>query len=318
MPTNLAENALSALKVGNDNVTAAYVGNSQIFPNTTEITYWTGQEGRYNYPDYASSVWTTDVTGPAGATFNLVGSNGITTQTGLVKSVDGVESFSYTTEDNSGCDTTTRTLSLQIVPTGNTTLNLDIAGGSFPATDTGANGTSTNPMSPQPATQQGSGNVTQTINTAGTWTTSVQNPGNYVVVNNQKKWLDGTIVDFTFTIGNITNNQGGTAGVGQYWLYPNPAFTNSTITNFSNTMGISNPTAPTAANGGNWYTSGVSISNQIGQSMSGTFTLGNNGQSSATFPFISFYVYQYATGLTGNGGCYNISPMIGTIHYEYP
>ena len=83
-------------------------------------------------------------------------------------------------------------------------------------------------------------------------------------------------------------------------------------------MGVSNPTAPTPANGGNWYTSGVSISNQIGQSMSGTFTLGNNGQSSATFPFISFYVYQYATGLTGNGGCYNISPMIGTIHYEYP
>jgi len=317
MPTNLAENALAALKVGNENVTAAYVDNSQIFPNTTEITYWTGQEGTYNYPDTASSVWTTEVTGPAGATFNLVGSNGITTQTGLVKSVDGVESFSYTTEDNSGCDTTTRTLSLQIVPTGNTTLNLDIAGGSFPATDTGGN-SGTIPASPQTATQQGSGNVTQTINVSGSWTTSVQNPSNYVVVNNQKYWLDGTIVDFTYTVTSITNNQGGTAGVGQYWLYPNPAFTNSTITNFSNTMGVSNPTAPTPANGGNWYTSGVAISGQLNQSMSGTFTLGNNGQSSATFPYIKLTSWHYATGLTGNGGCYNVTPLVGNSQYEYP
>ena len=204
MPTYLGNDPLSALKAGNDTVTAAYAGTSQIFPNVSEITYWTGQEGRSSYPSGGAAVgtYTTNVTGPFGATFNLVGSNGAIGQTGLVKTTAAAETFGYGISNNSGCGTTTRTVSLQIVPTGTTTLNLDTAGGSFPATDTGAN-SGTTPASPNAATQSGSGQVNWTMSAPSVSGTLVcNNPATAkVTIGGQVFWTPGAQFTGTYTVG---------------------------------------------------------------------------------------------------------------------
>ena len=38
MPINLFDNPLSSIKLGADDILKGYIGNSQIFPNDTEIT----------------------------------------------------------------------------------------------------------------------------------------------------------------------------------------------------------------------------------------------------------------------------------------
>ena len=127
MPINLAENPLSAAKVGSQDLTAAYIGVTQIFPNSTEITSWTGRGATSSYSNTSHSL-TTSVTGPAGATFNLIGNNGAVGQTGLTKAVDGAESFSWSISSNDSCDAASRTISLTLQATGSTTLASPLGG----------------------------------------------------------------------------------------------------------------------------------------------------------------------------------------------
>jgi len=312
MPTNLAENALAALKVGNDNVTAAYVGNSQIFPNVTELTSWTGQNGTYNYSNTGAVVGTysTSITGPAGATFDLVGTNGAIGQSGLVKAVDGAESFGYGVSSNTACDAAQRTISLGITPTGNTTLASPFGG--RPNPDAGGSGV-------QPALQYGSPYATQTITPSGSFATPTEIQKNTVACGNNTCFAAGTIYDFTFTTGTITNNSG-TKGVGAYSFSVQPtgaAGFAATVSNRNNTMGLNNP-SPGAGPTDIYYSGGnnITAANQSNKSFTWRYEITN---SSGYQPLaISYRNYYYDIGLTGNGGCYNITPDIGPQNYIYP
>ncbi len=310
MPTNLAENALAALKVGNDNVAAAYVGNSQIFPNVTELTSWTGQNGEYNYPNSGAAVGTfsTSITGPAGATFDLVGTNGAIGQSGLVKAVDGAESFGYGVSANTACDAPQRTISLGITPTGNTTLASPFGG--RPNPDAGGSGN-------QPALQYGSPYATQTITTSGSFATPTEINKVTVNVGGSLRFAAGTIYDFTFNTGTITNSSG-TKGVGVYNFTVQPtgaAGFAATVSNRNNTMGLNNPTGGATDlyySGGN----NITAANQSNKSFTWRYEItDSSGYQPSSITYRNYY---YDTGLTGNGGCYTITPNIGPGNYIYP
>jgi len=308
MPTNLAENALAALKVGNDNVTAAYVGNSQIFPNVTELTSWTGQNGTYNYPNTGAAVgvFSTSITGPAGATFDLVGTNGAIGQSGLVKAVDGAESFGYGVSSNITCDAAQRVISLGITPTGNTTLASPFGG--RPNPDAGGSGN-------QSATQYASPYATQTIIPSGSFATPTEINKVTVTVGSSLRFAAGTIYDFTFNTGTITNSSS-TTGVGAYNFITQPTGATgfaATISNQNNTMGLSNPTGTSL-----YYAGGnnITAANQSNKSFTWRYEITDSSGYQPSS--ISYRNYYYDTGLSGNGGCYNITPDIGPSNYIYP
>ena len=272
MPLNLAENPLSAAKVGSQDLTAAYAGVTQIFPNSTSITSWTGRGANSGYNNNSHSL-TTSITGPAGATFNLIGSSGAVGQTGLTKAVDGAESFSWSISANSSCDAASRNPSLTLQATGSTLLASPLGG------------------RPNPDTlSQDAGPVTQNITPSGSCSATVQNPGNYITVNGQRRWLNGTIVNISYTSNSVTGSQ----GVGAYNFYVSPA--GGSYTNRSIPFG--------SLFGGDFYTqtSNVPAANQVG-TFTGTYTLAGQPSSGATS--INVYMFLYDTGLSG---CVNVSP----------
>lgn len=282
MPINLAENPLSAAKVGSQDLTAAYIGVTQIFPNSTEITSWTGRGATSSYSNTSHSL-TTSVTGPAGATFNLIGSSGAVGQTGLTKAVDGAESFSWSISANSSCDAASRNPSLTLQATGSTTLASPFGGSPNPDTAT-----------------QAAGPTTQNITVSGSASATVQNPGNYITVNGQRRWLNGTIVNISYTSNSVTGSQ----GVGAYNFGVNP--TGGSYTNRSIPFG--------SLFGGDFYTqtSNVPAANQVG-TFTGTYTLA--GLSSSGISSINVTMYLYDTGLSG---CVNVSPSSISASTLYP
>jgi len=282
MPLNLAENPLSAAKVGSQDLTAAYAGVTQIFPNSTEITSWTGRGAASSYNNNSHSL-TTSITGPAGSTFNLIGSSGAVGQTGLTKAVDGAESFSWSISANSSCDAASRNPSLTLQATGSTTLASPLGGRPNPDT-----------------VSQDAGPITQNITPSGSASATVQNPGNYITVNGQRRWLNGTIVNISYTSNSVTGSQ----GVGAYNFSVSPY--GGPYTNRSVPFG--------SLFGGDFYTqtSGVPAANQVG-TFTGTYTLAGLPSSGTTS--INFAMYFYDTLLSG---CVNISPSQTPIQYIYP
>ena len=190
MPTNLAENALSALKVGNDNVTAAYVGNSQIFPNTVELTSWGGIPlASYGNGGYTVPV---TVTGQVGATFALNGSNGISGSNSNTITQTGGQAFNTTLATNGTCGAASRTPSLTIAATGSTTL----ASGFGSTTDTatqaaGPSNTYTNIAVPTPGIADAPG-----FNNQANYTT---------VVSGTNRWANGATFTMTWAYTTLTS-----------------------------------------------------------------------------------------------------------------
>jgi len=255
MPLNLAENPLSAAKVGSQDLTAAYAGVTQIFPNSTEITSWTGRGATSSYSNTSHSL-TTSVTGPAGATFNLIGNNGAVGQTGLTKAVDGAESFSWSISSNDSCEAASRTPTLTLQATGSTTLASPLGGRPNPDTAT-----------------QAAGPVEVDAYVPMTVSATVQNPGNYVVVGGQRQWLPGTIINASMSSGTGQNFAGGTAGpAGFYFINPGSSGTASNPSG----IGTFSPSL-----GGTWSFSGsdATISAQSNQTWSMTWTSGTQRPS---------------------------------------
>ncbi len=282
MPINLAENPLSAAKVGSQDLTAAYAGVTQIFPNSTEITSWTGRGANSSYNNNSHSL-TTSVTGPAGATFNLIGSSGAVGQTGLTKAVDGAESFSWSISSNDSCDAASRTPTLTLQATGSTTLASPLGGRPNPDTAT-----------------QAAGPVSGYVQMNGSISATVQNPGNYVVVGGQRQWLSGTIFDVTYSSSSVTNATG-TSGASSITIYDGGSgLVQGSWSNISQSFGTY-----TGGTNASWNTSGTPASGQTG-SLSGTFT--TSTQNAAIY----FRAY-----FSSPAGCYGITPY-SNLFYIYP
>lgn len=201
MPTNLAENALSALKVGNDNVTAAYVGNSQIFPNTTELTSWDGWDPMSQIPA-ATTSWNVAVYGDIGATYSITGSNGAGNGTGTINQA-GKNTLSIPISSNDTCGAAVRNPVAVIAATGDTTLA------------TGFGSTSS-------TTSQAGGPANIVFTGAGSSITVQNTVQNNITIGSQQRFGVGSKWTVTYTYGGGTYNPApGPPGYYAYAAVPN-------------------------------------------------------------------------------------------------
>lgn len=173
MPTNLGPEAISALKAGHANVSAMYVGDTQIFPNEVAL-----QSAAYTdtstMPGNPGGDRIFRVTGELGATYNL-------SQSLSGSYVLSTSPFDHTVTAgyNYNCGDPTRSFPVTLTPTGSTVL---VGGGS----------TFTSSFS---QTGRPSGGVV-----AFTTSISVVNT-NYVTTtyNGNLAWAQGAEWDVTFT-----------------------------------------------------------------------------------------------------------------------
>ena len=122
MPTNLGHDAISALKVGHENVTAGYIGNQQIFPNSTTI-----QSAAFTDTSVLSYVGGTRlfrVTGDVGSTYDLVGSGTVSAPsgTGSYTLASSPYDHNISISANTGCSSGAYASTITLTPTGNTVL----------------------------------------------------------------------------------------------------------------------------------------------------------------------------------------------------
>ena len=164
MPTNLGHEAISALKVGHSNVTAAYAGHQQIFPNTTEIqsAAFTTAGGISN----AGGSKILRVTGDIGSAYVLTGS-----LTGSHTLTSATKDHTLSVGANDSCDDPQRTFTITLTPSGNTI----IQGGASNIVN---------------SVIQSAGPVTQTYSSSGSVTMTNTN---YVTttVGGQLRWAPG-------------------------------------------------------------------------------------------------------------------------------
>jgi len=129
MPINLFNNPLSSIKLGENDILKGYIGNGQIFPNSTEIT-----AAAFVDSNIANTGGNTSytVSGDIGSSFTLTGSNGATGPVGTqVLSVSPTTYQIAIGDQSTTCGAPQRNAQIVIAPQGNTVL----AGG-LNATDT--------------------------------------------------------------------------------------------------------------------------------------------------------------------------------------
>ena len=148
MPLNLAQTAISALKIGENNLTAIYNGIIRVYPNEVTVSidganassqsgtpgqsmnnfiYVVTPSNASNYGWTAAQISAATLTGlPAGftATFSASGSLGSQTGTWTINTTDG--NF-----PNTGTAITVASLTSTISETGWGTINVNISGGSY-------------------------------------------------------------------------------------------------------------------------------------------------------------------------------------------
>jgi hypothetical protein len=120
MPTNIGKDPISALKVGNNDVTAAYVGNSQIFPNVAP----TKDISSLSSPGVACGANATlTVGGEIGATFTIATTLG--TVVGGEQTLTAVsQNFTITLATNCACGSSQLNGTITVTPTGTTTISV--------------------------------------------------------------------------------------------------------------------------------------------------------------------------------------------------
>ena len=201
MPINLFNNPLSSIKLGANNILKGYIGNSQIFPNDTEIT-----AAAFTNANIANTGGNTPyvVTGDIGSSFILTGSNGATAPSGTQVISSSPATYQIAIADQSTtCGALQRNSQIVITPQGNTVL----AGG--------LNNTDTIIQAAGPP------NVSNTT----TLSVSITNTNRVTVTQGSSVlWAPGA--SFAVSIS-VTTQQ----TLGSITLTPNPAIGNWTITN---------------------------------------------------------------------------------------
>ena len=120
MPINLFNNPLSSIRLGANNILKGYIGNSQIFPNDTEIA-----AAAFTNSNIANTGGNTSyvVTGDIGSSFTLTGSNGATAPSGTQVISSSPATYQIAIADQSTiCGATARNSQIVIIPQGNTVL----------------------------------------------------------------------------------------------------------------------------------------------------------------------------------------------------
>ena len=120
MPINLFNNPLASIKLGANDILKGYIGNSQIFPNDTEIT-----AAAFTDANIANTGGNTPyvVSGEIGASFTLTGSTGATVPSGTQVISTSPTTYQIAIADQSTtCGAASRNSQVLITPQGNTVL----------------------------------------------------------------------------------------------------------------------------------------------------------------------------------------------------
>ena len=120
MPINLFNNPLSSIKLGADNILKGYIGNTQIFPNDTEIT-----AAAFTDASIANTGGNTPyvVSGEIGSSFTLTGSSGATAPSGTQVISASPSTYQIAIGNQSAvCGASARNPQVVIAPQGNTVL----------------------------------------------------------------------------------------------------------------------------------------------------------------------------------------------------
>ena len=120
MPINLFNNPLASIKLGANDILKGYIGNSQIFPNDTEIT-----AAAFTDANIANTGGNTPyvVSGEIGASFTLTGSTGATAPLGTQVISTSPTTYQIAIADQSTtCGAASRNSQVLITPQGNTVL----------------------------------------------------------------------------------------------------------------------------------------------------------------------------------------------------
>ena len=273
MPTNVGSEALSALKVGESTVSKAYVGHTQIFPNSTEITALqlvSAHSANFNtsstgaFPNSTSSapgvsggyIPRINVTGEIGSQFSVVGSGGGTFANGAHSSgiytlVTSPQGFGWdqvanpglaSVGSNNSCDNPQRTITFTVSPQGSTTFA------------SGVNGTLTLPQDPGPTTN----NYTASpLSISATLTTPLAS--SKTTIGNTVYWVQGAAWNISWSFGGtyVTNASLGAFGSGTFggtqpsgtsgsgtatWTQTSSQLSQVTFSIFVNSSGCNNAT----------------------------------------------------------------------------
>jgi len=231
MPTNVGSEALSALKIGESTVSKAYIGNEQIFPNSTEITaldLYRSNSSNFGgaFLQFLSSgssapgvangyIPRIQVTGEIGSQFSVVGSGGGSFangshSSGIYTLTTSPQSFGFDQVANPGlasvgpndqCDDPQRTITFTVSPEGSTVFA------------SGVNGTLTLPQLAGPVTN----NYTASpLSISATLTTPL--PSSITTIGNTVYWVAGASWNISWSFGGtyVTSASLGAFGSGTF------------------------------------------------------------------------------------------------------
>lgn len=119
MPSNIENANISALKLGTVDVTKAFIGHENVYPNTREITgaVFTDTSAIAN----SGGTRTYRVTGDLGSQYTLTGSGGASSPGSQTLSTSPTD-YSISISGNTSCGASSRTPTMTIVPSGSTVL----------------------------------------------------------------------------------------------------------------------------------------------------------------------------------------------------
>ena len=120
MPINLFNNPLSSIKLGADDILKGYIGNGQIFPNSTSITAASFDNAGLTMPNTGGNTPYT-VSGDIGSSFSLQGTVGATAPSGTQVLATSPTTYQVAIGDQSTtCGAGLRYPVVTITPQGNT------------------------------------------------------------------------------------------------------------------------------------------------------------------------------------------------------
>ena len=295
MPSNIANENISDIKIGTTSIDSIYQGINQVFPNTRQISSlaFTDTSSLTN----SGGTRVLRVGGQTGAAFNLAGSQGASTPGSQVLS-SALQDFNVTISANSTCGAGARTPTITVTALGDTAL----AGGlSNTVTLSQAAGPSFTIYSP-------TGSTSYSVSKVNYPGTTYAGPGTSISIthsyngNGYPGRYDGYISG-----GGVVSVANGGSGGNQF----NTVWTGSSIGARSNTAYSYGYWSPSG-----WSTQTPSSPTTGSGSFSETFTLSATGQSSIALGHINIFLY-----LNGSpSGCqrmYNSSTTSGSVSGSY-
>ena len=192
MPSNIAHENISAIKLGTVDMTKGYIGTEEVYPNSREI-----QSAAFTNTSLANTATsnTFRVTGETGSTYDLSGN-----LTGSYVLSSSPYDHTQTFATNYRCDESADTYTVTLTPTGSTTLQG--GGSSFSSTATHAAGPSDTVVTPSCSISYTTiDNITTTVNGTLFWNYGAKIRVTYTWTHSGTYYVGNSGSDGEFSMG---------------------------------------------------------------------------------------------------------------------